>query len=45
MTLYTESFANQTDHFADDHFNQTDHFVDAFLCENVLYGYDVVMTL
>ena len=31
MTLYTESVANQTDHFA-----------DIFVLENVAYGYDVV---
>ena len=30
MTLYTESVADQTDHFA-----------DVFVCENVAYGYDV----
>ena len=30
MTLYTESIADQTDHFA-----------DAFVRENVVYGYDV----
>ena len=34
MTLYTESVADQTDHFA-----------DVFVCENVAYGYDVVTTL
>ena len=34
MTLYTESIVDQTDHIA-----------DAFVCENVEYGYDVVMTL
>ena len=34
MTLPTESVANQTDHFA-----------DAFVHENVAYGYDVVTTL
>ena len=34
MTLYTESAADQTNHFA-----------DAFLRENVSYGYDVVTTL
>ena len=33
MTLYTESVADQTDHFA-----------DTFVCENVAYGYDDVMT-
>ena len=32
MTLYTESVADQTDHFA-----------DVFVCENAAYGYDVVM--
>ena len=31
MTLYTESVADQTDHFA-----------DVFVRENVAYGYDVV---
>ena len=34
MTLYTESIADQTDHFA-----------DVFVCENVAYRYDVVTTL
>ena len=34
MMLYTESFENQTDHFP-----------DAFVRENVEYGYDVVTTL
>ena len=34
MTLYTESVADQTDHFA-----------DVFVRENVAYGYDVVTTL
>ena len=34
MTLYTESFANQTDHFA-----------DAFVREKVVCGYDVVTML
>ena len=34
MTLYAESAADQTDHFA-----------DAFGCENVAHGYDVVTTL
>ena len=34
MTFYTESFANQTDHFA-----------DAFIRENVVFGYDVVTAL
>ena len=34
MTLYAESVADQTDHFA-----------DAFVCENVAYEYDVVMVL
>ena len=29
MTLYMESVADQTDHFA-----------HAFVCENVVYGYD-----
>ena len=33
-TLYTESVADQTDHFA-----------DVFVRENVAYGYDVVTTL
>ena len=33
MTLYTESVAGQTDHFA-----------DVFVRENVAYGYDVVTT-
>ena len=33
MTLYAESAADQTDHFA-----------NAFVRENVVYGYDVVMT-
>ena len=33
MTLYAASAADQTDHFAND-----------FVCENVAYGYDVVMT-
>ena len=31
MTLYTESVADQTDHFA-----------DAFVCKNVGYSYDEV---
>ena len=31
MTLYTESVADQTD-----------HFTDAFVRENVVYGYDIV---
>ena len=31
MTLYTESIADQTDHFA-----------DGFVRENVAYGYEVV---
>ena len=34
MTLYAESVADQTD-----------HFTDAFVPENVAYGYDIVMTL
>ena len=34
ITLYTESVADQTD-----------HFVDVFVGLNVAYGYDVVMTL
>ena len=34
MTLYTESIADKTDHFADD-----------FVRENVAYDYDVVMTI
>ena len=34
MALYTESDADQTDHFA-----------DAFVWENVAYGYDIVTTL
>ena len=34
MTLYTESVADQTDHFD-----------DVFVRENVAYGYDVVTTL
>ena len=34
MMLYTESVADQTDHFA-----------DAFVCENDAYGYDIVTTL
>ena len=34
MMLYSESIADQTDHFA-----------VAFVCENVAYGYDVVTTL
>ena len=33
-TLYTESIADQTDHYA-----------DAFVRENIAYGYDVVITL
>ena len=33
MTLYAESAAGQTDHFA-----------DVLVRENVAYGYDVVMT-
>ena len=33
MRLYTESVADQPDHFA-----------DVFVCKNVAYGYDVVMT-
>ena len=31
MTLYTESVADQTDHFA-----------DVFVCENVVYRHDVL---
>ena len=31
MTLYKESIADQTDHFA-----------DVFVCKNVAYGYDVM---
>ena len=31
MTLYTESVADKTDHFA-----------DVFVCENVAYSYDVM---
>ena len=31
MMLYTESIVDQTNHFA-----------DAFACENVAYGYDIV---
>ena len=31
MTLYTESVADQTNHFA-----------DAFVGENIAYGYDIV---
>ena len=34
MTLYAESAADQTDHFA-----------CAFVCENVAHSYDVVATL
>ena len=34
MTLYTESAADQTDHFA-----------DAFVLENAVYGFEVVTTL
>ena len=34
MTLYTESVADQADHFA-----------DVFVRENVAYGYEVVTTL
>ena len=34
MTLYTESVADQTDHFA-----------NAFVHENITYGYDIVTTL
>ena len=34
MTLYTESVADQTDHFA-----------DVFVRENVAYVYDAVRTL
>ena len=34
LLLYAESTADQTDHFA-----------NAFVCENVAYGYDVVTTL
>ena len=34
MTLYTESVANPTDHFA-----------NVFVHENIAYGYDVVTTL
>ena len=34
MTLYTESIADQTNHFA-----------DAFVSENVAYGYGLVTTL
>ena len=34
MTLYTESVADQTDHFA-----------DVFVCEIIAYGYDVVTRL
>ena len=34
MTLYTESVAAQTDHFA-----------DAFVRKNVVYGYDIVTKL
>ena len=34
MTLYTESVADQADHFA-----------DVFVRENIAYGYDVVTTL
>ena len=33
MTLYTESIADQSDHFA-----------DVFVHENVAYGYDFVTT-
>ena len=33
MMLYMESAANQTD-----------HFTDAFVCKNVAYSYDIVMT-
>ena len=33
MTLYTESVADQNDHFA-----------DAFVWENIVWGYDIVMT-
>ena len=33
MTLYTESVAEKTDHFA-----------DVFIRKNVAYGYDVVTT-
>ena len=32
MTLYTESIAEQTD-----------HFTDAFVLESVVYNYDVMM--
>ena len=34
MALYTETFADQTDHFA-----------DAFVQENVVYGFNIVTTL
>ena len=34
MALYTESIANQTDHFA-----------DVFVRKNFVYGYDFVTTL
>ena len=34
MTLYTESIADQTDHFA-----------NVYVRENVAYGYEVVRTL
>ena len=34
MTLYTESVADQTDHFA-----------DAFVHENVVYGFNILTTL
>ena len=34
MMFYTETFADQTDHFA-----------DVFVRENVAFGYDVVTTL
>ena len=34
LTLYTKSFVDQTDHFA-----------DVFVRENVAYGYDVVTTI
>ena len=32
--LYTERVEDQTDYFA-----------DAFVCENIAYGYDIVTTL
>ena len=40
-----ENTKNEPRRYTESIEDQTDHFVDAFVCENVVYGYDIVMTL